>query len=44
MVLQYGTAGVQEISEKPIPGDTDLDYDVELDDLARLAQHWLIGK
>jgi hypothetical protein len=40
----YSTAGGQEISEQPIPGDIDLDNDVELDDLVKLAQRWLIGK
>ncbi len=43
-VLEYGSsASVQAISEKPIPGDIDLDNDVDLEDLADFAQWWLTG-
>ena len=44
MHLVYGSAGLQDISEKPIPGDTDLDNDVDMLDLVRFASHWLLGK
>ena len=42
-ILRALELGCDVISEKPIPGDIDLDNDVDLNDLVQFAQWWLTG-